>query len=61
MGGGMGTQVGGIERPPLTACAQDVENGIGALSVGDPGAPPTKAMGVLVRRHYGLEHRPEVI
>jgi hypothetical protein len=56
MGGGMGTQVRGIERPPLTACAQDIENGIGTLSVGDPGAPSAKAMGVLVHRHDRLEH-----
>jgi hypothetical protein len=55
----MGTQVRGIKCPPLTARAQDVEDGVGALPVRDPWSPATQAMGILVHRHQGLEHGPE--
>jgi hypothetical protein len=61
-GRGMGTHSrGGIERPPLTARASDVEEGSGTLAIGNPGAPAATARRVLVHRHYGLEHGPECI
>jgi hypothetical protein len=61
MSGGAATQVGGVQRPPLTPCAQDVENGIGTLPIGDPRAPAPKPMAVDVHGQQGLEHRPEGI
>ena len=61
MGGGAPTQVRGVQRPPLTARAQDIENGIGTLPIGDPRAPTPKPMAVHVHRQQGLEHRPEFI
>ena len=61
MGGGAATQVRGVQRPPLTARAQDVKDGIGTLPIGDPRPPTPKAMAVDVHGQHGLEHRPEFI
>ena len=61
MGRGAATQVGGVQRPPLTARTQDIENGIGTLPIRDPRAPAPKPMAVHVHRQQGLEHRPEFI
>jgi hypothetical protein len=59
MGRGMGTQIRGISGAPLTARAQDVEDGIGTRSSGDPRAPAPKPMRIFVLRHSRLEHGPE--
>src|SRR4051812_21559058 len=61
MGRGTATQIRGVHRPPLTARAQDIEDGIGTLPIGDPGATAPKSMAVHVHRQYGLEDRPECI
>ena len=58
---GRGTQGRGVQRPPLAARAQDIEDGSGALPIGDPGPPTTKTRRVLVLGHYRLEHGPEFI
>src|SRR5690349_7504300 len=50
MGGGLGTQLGLVQRRPLTAAAQHVEDGIGAATVGDTRAASAKAMAVDVLR-----------
>ena len=59
MGGGMGTQVRGLPGSPLTARAQDGEEGVGTRPSRYPGAPATQALGVLVPRHSGREHGPQ--
>ena len=61
MGRGAPTQVRGVQRPPLTARAQDIENSIGALPIGDPRPPTPKAMAIHVHGQQGLEYRPEFI
>ena len=61
MGRGAATQVGGVQRSPLTSRAQDIEDGIRTLPIGNPWAPTPKPMGVHVHGQQGLEHRPEFI
>jgi hypothetical protein len=59
MGGGAATQLRGVPRAPLTPRAHDIEDGIGPLPIGDPGATAPTSMAVHVHRQYGLEDRPE--
>ena len=61
MRGGTPTQVRGVQGAPLTPRAQDLEEGIGTLPIGDPGAPAPKSMAVHVHRQQGLKYRPECI
>ena len=61
MGSGTATQVRGVQRPPLTPRAQDIENGLRALPIGDPRPPAPKPMAVDVHGPQGLEDRPEFI
>ena len=61
MGRGAATQIRGIPRPPLTARAQNLEDGIGALPIGDPRPPASKSMAIHVQGQQGLEYRPEGI
>ena len=61
MGGGAPTQVRGVQRPPLTARAQDIENGIRTLPIGNPRSPTPEAMAVDMHWQQGLEDRPECI
>src|SRR5687767_5263755 len=58
---GFGTQVGLVESFPLTASAQDVEDGVGAAAVRDAGASTTEAVGVDVLREKRLKDSPEGI
>src|SRR5215210_336085 len=48
MGRGAATQVGGVQGPPLTARAQDIENRIGALPIGNPWPPAPEPMAIHV-------------
>jgi hypothetical protein len=61
MSGGAATQVRGVQGSPLTPRAQDVENSIRALPIGNPRAPAPKPMAIYVHGQQGLEHRPECI
>jgi hypothetical protein len=61
MGGGAATQVGGVQGPPLTPRAQDIEDGIGTLPVRDSWPPAPKPMAIHVHGQQGLEYRPEFI
>ena len=61
MGWGAPTPGGGIQRSPLAPRAQDRENGIRTLPIGDPRAPTPKALAVDGHRQQGLEHCPEFL
>jgi hypothetical protein len=61
MGRRMGTQLGLVERLPLASRSQDVENGIGAVTIRHPGAATAKAMRVDVDGQQRLQHRPQLI
>jgi hypothetical protein len=53
------TQVGFIQRFPLTAGAQDIEDSIRTFSIGHPRTPAAKAMRVFVKRQQRLEDGPK--
>ncbi len=57
----MGTQLGLIQRLPLAASAQDVEDGVGTGAIGHARPSSTKAMGIDVDREERLKYGPEVI
>ena len=61
MGGGVRTEVGGVQGGPLTAGAQHVEDGVGTLSVRDTRPAPAKAVGVPVLGQQALEQGPQGI
>lgn len=61
MRGGAPTQIRGIQRPPLTARAQDIKDGIGTPAIRHPRSPTPEAMAVHVHGQQGLEDRPEFI
>ena len=61
MRGGAATQVGGVQRPPLAARAQDIKDGIGTPAICHPWAPTPEAMAVDMHGQQGLEDRPEFI
>ncbi len=56
-----GAQVGVLQGFPLTASAQDVEDSVGAASVGDAGPASTKAMGVEANGNERLKDGPQRI
>lgn len=57
----MGTQLGVVERLPLASRAQDVENGIGAVTIRHPWASTAKAMRVDVDGQQRVQHCPQLI
>lgn len=61
MRGGFGAQVSLVQRCLLAASAQDVENGIGAASVGDARSATTKAVGIDAHRDERRKESPEGI
>jgi site-specific recombinase XerD len=61
MGRRMRTQLGLVERLPLASRSQDVENGIGAVTIRHAGASTAKAMRVDVDGQQRLQHRPQLI
>ena len=61
MRGRVGAQVRLVQRLPLAAGAQHIEDGIGTDPGGRPRAPATKPVGVDVGGEQGLQHRPECI
>ena len=56
-----GTQVGVRESFPLTAGAQNVEDGVGAPAIGDTGAAAAEAVGVEAHRDERLQDGPESV
>jgi hypothetical protein len=48
VGGGGGAELGGVQRLPLAAGAQDIEDGIGAHPVRGAGPAPAEAVGIHV-------------
>ena len=58
MRGRVGAQVRLVQRLPLAAGAQHIEDGIGTDPGGRPRAPATKPVGVDVGGEQGLQHRP---
>ena len=61
VGGGAGTDAGGIQGLPLAAGTQHVEDTIGAGSVGNPGPTAAEPMGVHTFGDQRLQHLPELI
>ena len=59
--GGAGTELGGIERFPLAAGAQDKENGVHANAIRCTRSAPAEAMSVLVVGQMDFDLTPEVI
>ena len=61
VGGRSRTELGGIQGFPLTAGAQDEEDGIGADAVRSAGAPAAEGMPVDMRWEEDLQHFPQFI
>jgi hypothetical protein len=61
MGGGTGTILGGIEGFPLTAGAQDEENGIGTDAIRSAWASTPEAVRVYVPRDADFHDLPHVV
>jgi hypothetical protein len=61
VGGGSGAELGGIERLPLAAGAQDVQDGFHAQAIVLARAPAAEAMSVLVLGEEELHGCPEVV
>jgi hypothetical protein len=61
VGGGLGTEVSLIERFPLAAGAQDIEDGVGAAAVGYSRAATAEAVEVQPDRDERFQHCPERI
>jgi hypothetical protein len=61
VGGGAGTELGGIEGLPLTARAEDKEDGLGTNAVGGTGSSSTVGMGVDMCREEQLQDFPKFI
>jgi hypothetical protein len=61
VGGGSGAELGGIERLPLAAGAQDVQDGFHAEAIVLARAPAAEAMRVLVLGEEELNGCPEVV
>jgi hypothetical protein len=57
----MRTQVGLVQGLPLAARAQDVEDRVGAGTIGHPWTASAKPMPIDVLRQQGVEHRPQLI
>jgi hypothetical protein len=54
-------ETGGVERLPLTAGAQDEEDGVSTVTIGTTRATAAKGMGVDVDREEELELVPEFV
>jgi hypothetical protein len=61
VGGGTGTELGGIEGFPLAAGAEDEEDGIGTDAVGGAGFAAAKGVRVVVFGNAQLHKLPEFI
>jgi hypothetical protein len=61
MSGGPGTELGGIQRLPLAARAEDKEDGMGTDAVGGTWLAAAKGMGVDMLREEDLQEFPEFI
>src|SRR2546423_3618565 len=61
VGGGGGAELGGVQRLPLAAGAQDVEDGVGADPVGGARAAAAEAVGVDVLGDAQLHQLPQFI
>jgi hypothetical protein len=61
VGGGAGAGLGGVQRLPLAAGAQDEEDGIGTNAVGGAGSAAAGAMGVDVPGEAEFHEFPELI
>jgi hypothetical protein len=61
VGGGTGAEPGGVEGLPLTAGAEDEEDGIHADAVGGAWPSAAEAMGVDVRGDVHLDLLPEAV
>jgi hypothetical protein len=57
----MRTQLGLVQRLPLTAGAQDVEDRVSAGTIGHARSSAAEAMPIDVDWQEGLEHRPQGI
>ena len=58
---GFGAQVGVLQGVPLAASAKNIEDGIGAASVGDARSASAEAVRVDSDRNERLKHGPESI
>jgi hypothetical protein len=61
VGGGTGAILGGIERLPLTAGAEDEEDGIGTDAISRAWPSPTEAVGIHMPRNTDFHDLPHVI
>ena len=61
VGGGTGTEPGGVEGLPLAAGAEDEEDGIHADAIRGAWPPAAEAVGVDVRGKVHLDLSPEVV
>jgi len=61
VGGGPGTELGGVQGFPLTAGAEDEEDGIGTDAVGRARPTAAKRVGIDVRRDGDFQNLPEFI
>jgi hypothetical protein len=61
MGRGAGAKLGGIQRLPLAAGAQDEENGIHTDAVGGGRPAATKALGIHALGDQPFNLRPQII
>jgi len=60
VGGGPGTNSRGVQRFPLAAGAQHLEDASGAGAVGNPGSAAAEPMGVHMLGDQRLQHFPEL-
>ena len=61
VGGGAGTDARGVQRFPLAAGAQHVEDAVGAGAVGNPGTAAAEPVGVHMLGDQGFQHVSELI